>query len=183
MSSVVTKFDYGRNFWEHNPMFKAVEPFKSLYINDGTKHKEKSSLWMWAVSLCYDFDSQYFGLEESQRREMVGEDVIGDKEFFDKQPKELLEAYQTVTDTSARRQLRVWNKKLDEKSFFMKELKYDAKNWKMIDEMLKTNKELYDSYFKIEKMIANESAGDQIEGQGEESLMEKGLLKENELGK
>lgn len=180
MSNVVSKFDYSRNFWEYNAQFKAVEPFKSLYTEDKSKNKDKSSLQMWAIALCYDFDSQYFGLEESQRREMVGEDVVGDKGFFLKQPKELLESYQSVTDTAARRQLRVWNMKMDEKSAFIKELKYNEKSWKMLDEMLENNKNLYDSYFKIEKMIANESAGDSMEGGGEESLMEKGLLKDKE---
>ena len=111
---------------------------------------------------------------------MVGEDVVGDKVFFDKQDKAVLEAYQAVTDTPARRQLRVWNKKLDEKSSFMKGLTYDQKTWKMIDEMLESNKSLYDSYFKIEKMISNESSGDAMEGGGEESLMEKGLLREKD---
>ena len=110
---------------------------------------------------------------------MVGEDLLGDKEFFDKQEPEMIEAYQRITDTPARRQLRVWNKKMDEKSDFIKGLTYDAKNWKTIDEMLTKNKDLYDSFFKIEKMIATESAGDSVEGGGEESLMEKGMFKDD----
>lgn len=177
MSNVVSKFEYSRNFWEYNTQFKATEPFKSLYVSDKSKGKERSSTSMWAIALCYDFDSQYFGMEEGQRKEMIGQDVMEDKDFFDKDNiKVLSEAYQTLTDTPARRQLRVWNKKLDEKNVFLKDIKYDKSNWKMIDEMLKANKELYDNYFKIEKQIMNESAADMVEGGAEESLIEKGIL-------
>src|ERR1035437_472182 len=177
MSLVVSKFDFDRNFWEFNTQFKALEPFKSFYSEDKSKKKDISSIAMWAIALCYDFDSQYFGIEEGQRKEMIGIDLIGNKDFFDTDSiQKLAETYQTITDTAARRQMRVWHKKLDEKSTFMKSLPYDIKNWKIIDEMLKTNKELYDSYAKIEKMIMNEST-DTVEGGSEESMMEKNQFK------
>src|ERR1035437_1173146 len=177
MSIIVSKFDFDRNFWEFNTQLKAAEPFKTFYNEDKSKKKEKSSMIMWAIALCYDFDSQYFGVEETQRQEMIGTDLVGDKDLFTTdQIKTLSEMYQTVTDTAARRQMRVWHKKLDEKSTFMKSLPYDIKNWKIIDEMLKTNKELYDSYAKIEKMIMNEST-DTVEGGSEESMMEKNQFK------
>ena len=52
MSSVVSKFDYNRNFWDYNPQFKAIEPFKSLFIHDKSKGKDDSSLRLWAIALC-----------------------------------------------------------------------------------------------------------------------------------
>ena len=177
MSNVVSKFDFSRNFWQYNQQFKAIEPFKTLIKEDKSKNKVDSSTTMWAIALCFDFDSQYFNMEEGQRKQMIGEDVAGNKDFFDNDNvKSLCDAYKSITDTAARRQLRVWNNKIDEKSVFMAELKYNEKNWKMLDEMLKTNKDLYDSYFKIEKMIMNEGASDMVEGGSEESLLEKGTF-------
>lgn len=180
MSQVVSKYEDGMNFWKVNTQFKAVEPFKSLYKDDKSKDKVDSSYILWAIALCFDTDSQFFGMVETDRKEMVAKDFLEEAGFFEKESNFILiEAYKKLTDTQARRQLRIWSEKMDEKSRFMAELKYDAKTWKMLDEMLKSNKDLYTEYSRIEKLILSEGSGDSVEGGSEESLSEKGAFTEN----
>lgn len=180
MSTVASKYEEGVNFWKVNSHFSAIEPFKGLYSKDKSKDKSKSSYEMWAVVLCYDTDSQFFGMTESERKEMIAKDFLEDETFFTKPETAVLaEAYKKVTDTAARRQLRMWSSKMDEKSTFLAELKYDKATWKMIDEMLLSNKNLYADFSRIEKMLINEG-NDMVEGGSEESLSEKGIFDASE---
>ena len=177
MSAVVSKYEESAIFWKVNPQFQAIEPFKTLYKSDKSKNRQDSSYCMWAISLCFDADSQFFGMVEQDRKDMIAKDLMEDPTFFTKPDIQILvESYKKVTDTQARRQLRVWAAKMDEKAKFIEELKYSPATWKMIDELLGNNTDLYQEYSRIEKMILSEGAGDSVEGGSEESLSEKGAF-------
>ena len=120
------------NFWEHYPNFKMANPFKKLYTSDKSKNKTISSKKMWCIALIYDRSSMYYNLpEHTSDREGKVDIIIGDNdltpwykqmgdEFF-----ALRDMYIKLTETVSMRSLRELEEKLDERSKFLKETKYD----------------------------------------------------------
>jgi hypothetical protein len=78
-------------------------------------------------------------------------------------------------DTSGMRQMKQWNRIMDEKTSFITSLHYGEKTYKMIEEMLISNGKLFDEYDRIMKILSKEQiAGDRTKGGSQESLIEKG---------
>ena len=72
------------NFWEEFPSFKVHKIFGEFWAsNKKAKNLENSSLFMWALSLCYDRGSAIFTQPEQDKWEVVSEDLFGDKISLD----------------------------------------------------------------------------------------------------
>lgn len=174
MSKILDNFDINVNFWEVNKEFKTIEPFKKLYSNDKTKNKQQSSLTMWFVALCYDFDSKFFNLDESDRIAIVGKDFCGSESFYSSNKSVIdscIERYVHITDSPAQKALREWNDKMMERARFMKNTVYTADSYEMndygkqvlikgnaelLDKMMSNTKKLYDDLKRINEELSKE---------------------------
>ena len=68
------------NFWEEFPSYKVHRVFGELWaLNKKAKNLETSSLFMWALSLCYDRASSIFTQPEQDKWEVVSEDLLDSK--------------------------------------------------------------------------------------------------------
>lgn len=161
----------GLNFWEVHPQIKFLGEFKKLYDSDKSKKKEKSSAIMWAIFLVYDPDSELFNFELKEKIKLVSRDFL-DFPFKEEDYKNVIDAYISTKLTPARRQLYVWNRKLDEKTAYLETLTYED-NADQIEKLLSTNDKLFKDYESILKRIEQESSG-KVQGDAEESLREKG---------
>lgn len=169
-------FDTRANFWKANPQLCIAGALKSLYENDKSKDKEESSRIMWAIALAYDIESKFFNLPLIERKKFISKDYLKNEKFdFDKY-KDCIEFYEKLSITPARRQLIVWNTKLDEKTEFLATLPYNAQNAKLIDELLSSNTKLYEALAKISEELVKEGDRGVVKGGSEESLSEKGEL-------
>lgn len=167
-----------RNYWVQNIQHKLI--FKEVYRGDTTRDKKRSSMFMWGLALIYNPTSEIVDWKEEKKIKHV-EDFLWKKDAkgFKPMMKKWASTMESIDggDTSALRQLREWERIMDEKSVFLAELKYDKASYKMIEEMLSSNGKLYAEYDRIMQLVRKESIiSEHTIGKGEESLLEQGKL-------
>lgn len=188
--STVELFSPDANFWECNQQFKIANPFKRLYEKDRSRNKKESSMMMWFISFVYDMNSRYYNLPEDERIAVICEDYMNDSDYYEDNKEDievLAEAFINLQDTPARRALRDWELKIQQRAKFIRETDYtldyyeeDAKG-KLItkkgtadqlDRMMGNTKKLFDDYQRILKDLSTEEAEDGVMGGEMESLID-----------
>ncbi len=168
--SLLNTQDYTKNYWTCHPDMKTVPMFRKIYDEDKDITKRNSSKFMWFVALTNDYKSTYYDLADYGQHgkyTILGNTLFGDSEYYVKNHKKFekyIEMYLAMTETQVRRSLRVWENKLKERDAFLEDNKFTADyvdeetgetvkgNYKMIEDMMKNNKVLFDHY----KQIYNE---------------------------
>jgi hypothetical protein len=175
---IIDTFNASDSFWDKHPQFLATNPFKDMWERDESIDKKESSMLMWFIVLCYDMDSKYINLVEKERHEIIGEDFCNDAEYYSKfegliEP--CKEAYCKLQDTPAKRSLRNWKDKLEDRDAFLSTTKFTMDSYNdrgkvvkgtadQLDAMLGRTTKLWDDYERImESMSKEESLG---EGRG-----------------
>lgn len=74
----VDSFDKKLNFWEEFADYQLHPIFTRIYKNNRKDKLELSSLFMWALTLCYDRKSSFYNQPEVDKWEVVSEDLFGD---------------------------------------------------------------------------------------------------------
>jgi hypothetical protein len=188
---MVSTFDTDVNFWEQYPQLKIAGAFKKLYNSDKSRNKAVSSKKMWCVALIWDRDSKWFNSPEdldSPESKIVAifRDHYGDlKTYTDNIDtfEELKEEYLRIQETPARRSLREIEYQIEERSAFLRSIKYDmgtcdpeSGRWigntaDIKDKMMSNTDKIYALYEKALKAVENENAlGSKNKGGGESSL-------------
>lgn len=196
---MINLFDPSVNFWEANPQFKFVNPFKDLHKSDKSKDKKKSSDMMYFVALCYDIspENKFRSLTEEEKHSMIGEDFCGDEQYFahnETTLEPLIAMYCNMQDTPAMKALREWNEKMIERSKFIKSTKYGPDyidivytrtgekevtvtgTWEFLDKMMVNTKKLYEDYARILKDLSEENNEGGAKGGGMLSASDTGEL-------
>lgn len=174
--SLIKNFNASVNFWDANPQFTSIEPFKTYQKKDKSKEKKDSSLIMWGLAFYYDEESIYYSMQKTDKEQAIAVGHFGDRKFPWDSIRELMEAFELVYLTPARRQLYEWNRLMNEKTEFMSGQTYNEKNWEMLEKMLGSNKKLFDEYDAISKRLANEKDSSGVKGGASESASEAGLI-------
>jgi len=79
----VLSFDRKLNFWEEFPDYKVHPKFGDFWqVNKDVDRLKESSLFMWALALCYDRSSSFFAQPEQDKWEVVSEDLFDDINFL-----------------------------------------------------------------------------------------------------
>lgn len=173
---VITNFNITENIWKNTPGLLSSEVFRNLYDSDKSKGRENSSKVLWALFLCYHPESTWKNLPIKKREELIKKEYLKDPKFnFTKYPKEIGLIEESVL-TPAKRQLYEWKRIMDEKTIFMKTLTYDIDTWETLEQMLKSNKSLYEEYKRISDSLEREGSDGVVQGQSIESAAEKGLI-------
>lgn len=178
--SIVKNLNPDINFWEMNTQLKFVGVFKHLYDGDSSRGKKESSKIMWFVAFCYEIeDNKIYSIEVNERHELVGTDLMNDKKYYEGNKSTLtplIELYCKLSDSPAKRQLRMWNKKMDEKTAFLDSVSYDLNTFEAIEKMWATNSKLYKEYETIMKDLSKENNEGSVRGGKEASLSDKGEI-------
>ena len=184
MHNITESFDLDNIFWDFNPQFKIVSPFKELFNSDKSRGKKTSSNIMWAISLCYCPDSDLYNLPDKEVRVF---DMVKDKSFKLEDYKEHIELFKDMSLTQAQKSLAAWDDRLRDRDRFLAEQEYHfgydetyydtngeaniksfRSNVKELDEMFARTAKLYQEYFKIKKELEED---DQIKkGRGGKNL-------------
>jgi len=172
---ILNGFDVNINFWSANPQLKVPEHFADIYKKDKSKTKGKSSQIMWAIALLVDPDSKFSNISYANRQKMIAKDFLKNEEFKWDDYTEAIVFYERSLITPAKRQLMVWNKKMDEKTLYLDVLTYED-NADTIEGLLKTNVKLFEDYERLLKLVDKENNEGATKGGAEESASEKGLI-------
>lgn len=182
--------DLDSNFWEVNNNLKYVEPFKTFYKEDKTSNKKRSSSILW-ISTCYLHpDSVYINIDSNERYESICEGWLGSMEFFTKNEADILKytsiMEEFIYNSPAKKALKEWEEKMIQRAIFIKDTPYTADGFepndnggytkvagthKMLDDMMKATKGLYDDYFRI-KAELDKTSEEKTVGNRKKSFLE-----------
>ena len=173
---ILNNFDTKANFWQINPQLCIMEPLKTLYDADKSKSKEDSSKIMWAIALIVDPESKFFNLPLDQRRKLISKDYLQNPKFNFDDYKEHARFYELLSITPAKRQLVIWNTKLDEKTSLLEKMVYSVENAEFLEKLLASNSKLYSELERISEQLVKEGEFGIVKGGSEESISEKGEI-------
>lgn len=169
-------FQPDKNFWELNPELVYPEVFSEFYESDKSKDKIDSSKIMNALYLLLDSGSKFRELPEKERKVLIQKDYLKDEKFnFDKY-KHLQDFYLKLTSSKAKKLLRNWELKLEERDEFIASLKYDEQTSVILDKMMAATKGIWDQYLSILNEVEKEEGHGSVKGGGVESLSESGRI-------
>lgn len=164
------------NFWELNPELKYPKVFAELYNNDGSKLKQESSKIMNAIYLLLHKESRYAELPEKDRRLLISRDYLKDDKFNWEEIKDIQDEFLNLTLTKARRLLRTWELKLEERNEFIASVKYDGDTAALLDKMMAATENIWKQYLSILNEVEKEEGQGNVKGGGIESLSETGRI-------
>ena len=177
---LINNFDTDMNFWEVYPDLKLALSFKQLFKSDKSRNKEVSSKKMWFVVLTNALNSRFINIPEKERYDVIGEDFMGDKNYYKSNKDtldELINDLKRLSETPSQRHLRQWVKTLEDRTTFLESVEYDLSNFKALDEMAANTAKLMDTFKKLQDMILKEEAGvGSVKGGGQESLADTGEI-------
>lgn len=169
MKNVSELYNQKSNFWEVNPEFTAINPFKKFYKADKDRTKIKSSNVMWAISLAYHPKSDLYYVDDKDV--IIARDVCGIKESnidgFWSEHKELVDFFMNMSLTQAEKSLLSWESRMKQRDQFLSEQSYTfgyvdedgnehKDNTKSFDDMQSKTAKFYEEYFKIRKELREE---------------------------
>lgn len=172
---VITSWDIQANFWEINEQFKAISPYNKLYAEDKSKGKGQSSIQMWAVAFFADFDSKYRPLSEGERKKLISEDILRDVGYDWQTLESYIKGWE-IFKSVPMKQMTEWERLMNEKTEYMKTLKYSAETADEIEKRLLSNSKLYSEYEEIMSRLVQDGEAGTMLGGAMESLTEKGEI-------
>ena len=171
----VESWDTQANFWDVNPQLKVPAVFNKLYSEDKSKGKAHSSKLMWAVAYYADFDSKYRALSDGERQKLIADDILKNPEFDWTQVQQYVKAWDMFKSVPMKQMIE-WERLMNEKTEYMKTLKYSSDTADEIEKRLLSNSKLYSEYEEIMSRLVQDGEGGTMLGGAMESLTEKGEI-------
>ncbi len=173
---LLENYDIDSNFWLQNPQLKYFDNFSNLYSSDTSKNKEESSKLMWSIFL-------YIDPIKSKFNRMYEDDKIEEIKLFnpifnpkDKVQKELIDKYESLLLSKAKKLFRAWENKLEERERFIGKTKYTAETQKMLDTMMANTDKMWKQYNEVKTAMMEDESKTQIKGGRKESKSERGEI-------
>ena len=182
----MTNFDIDKNFWEVNSFFKVF--FKDVYDEDKSKNKETSSLKMWCIAFYADDskDNKYRNMSNDEKKRIIPESFLKYKGVDVKNTKKIkeiidfdldmpyVERYINIVLIKAKKLLRKWEDKLEERQLFINNQVYNKDTYDMLDDMMTKTAKMWQEYTRIKKETEEENETQGLGGM-EESFLEKNM--------
>jgi hypothetical protein len=171
MRNIAESYSQKSNFWEDNPQFQLVNPFKRLYKGDKSRGKKDSSDLMWAIALIHHPKSDLYYVDGKEL--IIARDMLGikdsDVDHFWERNRELVDFFVDMSLTQTEKSLMSWEKRMKQRDVFLSEQIYtfgwvDAEgneykdNTKSFDDMQSKTAKFYEEYFKIRKELMEEES-------------------------
>lgn len=168
MRNIVEQYSPTNNFWEVNPQFTTLEPYRRIWMSDKSRGKKCTSDIMWTIALCYHPKSDLYYVPDKETKLAMSVADISKKEVdkFWEDNKVFVEAFKEIIPQS-QRSLISWEARMKQRDKFLAEQEYhfeyvDDKgftwkdNTKALDDMNSKTGKFYDELFKIQKDIEEE---------------------------
>lgn len=182
MSSPISNYTEGVNFWEVNQQYKVKEPFKSLYKTDKSRGKKDSSITMWFVAFCYDRQSKYYKLPtdgDDGKHTLIGEDYCDNANFYSENKEVLdkcIEMYIKMEYTPMERHLKTWEDLLDKRTKFLQSQEYDLSTFDALDKMAVGTEKVHKTIKSVIDDLNKESSAGNSKGGSVASLGDSGSI-------
>lgn len=159
---IVKRYRQGASFWKENPQIDANPRFN--YIK--TTEKKISSDLMWSIALIYDYDSDYRGMDITERIKEVERMMLGEGYFKDHPHEDLIEAYNDLQFDSPRQMLETQKQLISDRNAFLKNTSgsLDPAIIKLREDMGKNTKLIYNTYKEIKKDVETFEAETNVQG-------------------
>lgn len=161
-------------YWDVYPGDRVIRPFSTLYAEDKSKDKSKSSSIMWGLRMLTvpTKDNPLWRMTRIERIEELS--TIYKPEELEKILS--LEApYVNAMASYIMRRYMFYQNLLEQREEYMATLTY-AENANQLDDMLVKTKKIWDEFMKIKKELEVEEEAGHVQGGREESASEKGLI-------
>ena len=172
---VIDSWDTTANFWEINPQLKTPVVFNKLYLEDKSKSKAHSSKLMWAVAYYADFDSKYRALSDGERQKLISEDILRQPDFDWSVLVDYVKGWDMFKSVPMKQMIE-WERFMNEKTEYMRTLKYNSETADEIEKRLVSNTKLYSECEDIMSRLIQNGEGGTMIGGSMESLTEKGEI-------
>ena len=170
MRNITEQYGPGVSFWEVNPQFKAINPYKRMWESDRTKGKKATSDIMWAIALAHHPKSDLYYISDKEER--IAIDIVGVKtnevQKFWEDNKYQVEVFIDAALTQAEKSLLSWERRLKQRDEFLSTQTYSfgytdedgneyRDNTKSFDDMQSKTAKFYEEFFKIKKELMDEA--------------------------
>ena len=126
MRNIVENYSPKNNFWEYNPQFTLVHPFRKLWKSDRTKDKSSSSNLMWAIALIHHPKSDLYNV--TGKEDKISDTVLGisgaNVEKYWEDNKEIVDAFIDSALTQAEKSLVSWCEYMKKRDIYLKNTEY-----------------------------------------------------------
>jgi hypothetical protein len=180
MSLVNESIQYeNKNFWEVNPQLVYMPPFSSLYSNDKSKNKEKSSKDMWCIFFMSDPDEEknkFFRITEDKRLDMLKEVFHPEFDENDELILTCLNTYPHICLSSVERALKAEKEALAKRAKFLQEADYNYDTMKDLDNAYSKTSKIYENFEVIEERFMKQKNQARVRGGRRETASERGEI-------
>ena len=177
--AIVDKFSPLVNFWETHPQLLIIKEFEVFRSGDNSEGKSMSSKIMWAISLVYDYESEYALQNEEQRIGLVENDWLESPGFFvahETRIQPLIDSYMRIQYDAPRRALSEWDEGMDKRTKFLHQTPYTVENGMKLDKIRTETKKLMETRDKLKQEYLTKKAVSNTEGDYVPSLIEQKKL-------
>lgn len=167
------------NFWELNPHMIYLEPFRSLYLLDETKSKDKSSKDMWCVFWLEDPDediNKYYRLSSIEEKLEVCKAFH--PEFDEEHPLiiECREKYPHLCLNADELAYKLQKDQLIQISQFLAKQEINMDTVKDLIDLKAKMPKIYQDFEKLDKMFQKSKGEQRVWGRGKLTAREKGHI-------
>lgn len=180
--STINKNSSG-NFWELNPHMIYVEPFATLYSNDKSKNKDKSSKDMWCVLWLTDPDedvNKYYRIVDRDERIKICKLFNADFDPEHPQILECLDKYPFLCLNADELAYKLQKDQLIEISHFLSKQEITLDTIKEIIDLKAKMPKIYQDFEKIDKMFQKNKSEQRVWGNRKLTKRETGEIEPDE---
>jgi len=167
-------------FWKLHPSANKIGAFRALYDNDKSKDKSISSKKAWYCILYIHPESDFYNLNHTDKLHDLAPDLFPSGANYLSTHEELNSVMESATKaclSQTHKHLAILKEKLLERAEIYATTKYTIENAKILDDMLKNERNLIGAIQECEDIIKQSNKDGTVRGSGELSLMEsKGLF-------
>lgn len=161
----------GQNFWDANKELTYLTPYAQFLKKEG---KRRSGRIMTAIWLVYDPKSsarQSGEREEEEVKQDIATHFLKEKKFEWGEVRDIITAYTKDCRTKMEKEMDYWEMELMTRRAYQRSLPWETQR-KEKDEMLKTQKALFEDYLDVMKEVNKERAEKQFYAGTQKSLLE-----------
>lgn len=146
-----------KSFWDLNPLLKLHPTLKEVYEQDKSRNKQDSSRLCYGLAILVDQseENKFRNYPEEDKKFLIAEQLFGNKDFDWSTPEvvKLIEVFDDMLLSPAKRSLRNWKIKLEERDAFLGATKYSLQNAAELDKILAQTDKLYSQYERVLKAL------------------------------
>ena len=160
-------FDTSQDYWK-------VFPEHKIIFADEYEEKVPSNI-MWTVRLFVHPSSEFVNYSSSEKEKVLSSNYLRDSKYDWTPLQPLIRKYEKHCLTRAEKNLVTWNRLLEQKDEFLAHNKYDFESVELMEKILNTYDKQTNSYERVLEAFKKSEASSKVQGDGEESLLERGM--------